>query len=225
MKIIIIGGKGTSMVIADQIYDAQVRYGRDVEVIGLALDDRSMGDNICGYPILCDIKDVYEKYKHFDDVKLIYALHRPDRIRERTELLYNLSIPLEKFCNFIHPSVMLARTANVGTGNVILANCVINHGAKLGNFNTINSGTLIGHDSTIGNNNFFAAQAVTGSGITIGDMNFIGLNSAIRGSMGSGNLVGQCSNLIKEVGDDQTLFGNPAKPQGVVERKPDGYRY
>ena len=225
MRIVIIGGKGTSMVIADQIYDARVRYGVNVEVIGLALDDRSMGETICGYPILCDIKDVYKKFKHLDDVKFIYALHRPDRIRERTELLYNLSIPLNMFCNFIHPSVMLAHTANIGLGNVILANCVINHGATLGNFNTINSGTLIGHDSTIGNNNFFAGHVVTSSSITIGDMNFIGLNSAIHRSMGSGNLIGQCSNAIKEIGDNMTLFGNPAKPQGGVEKKPDGYRY
>ncbi len=225
MKIVIIGGKGTSMVIADQIYDARVRYGIDVEVIGLALDDRSMGDSICGYPILCDIKDVYKKFESFEDVKFIYALHRPDRIRERTKLLYDLCIPLDKFCNFIHPSVMLAHTAKIGFGNVILANCVVNHGVTMGNFNTINSGTLIGHDTIVGNNNFFAAQVVTGSAITIGDMNFIGLNSAIHRSMGNGNLVGQCSNAIKEIGDDMTLFGNPAQPRGIVERKPDGYKY
>ncbi len=225
MKIIIIGGLGTSMVIADQVYDARQRYNMDVEVIGLALDDRSKGDAICGYPILCDIKAVYEKYKQFDDVKLIYALHRPDRIRERTRLLYDLNIPVDKFCNFIHPSVLLAHTAKLGYGNVILANCIVNHGAVLGNFNTINSCTLIGHDTTVGNNNFFAAHVVTSSGITIGDMNFIGLNSAIHRSMGSGNLVGQCSNCIKEIGDDATVFGNPAVPRGVVEKKPDGYKY
>lgn len=225
MKIVIIGGKGTSMVIADQIYDAKIRYGTDIEVIGLALDDRSMGDSICGYPILCDIKDVYKKYEPYNDVKLIYALHRPDRIRERTQLLYDLCIPVEKFCNFIHPSVMLAHTAKIGYGNVILANSVVNHGVIIGNFNTINTGTLIGHDTIIGNNNFFAGHVVTSSAITIGNMNFIGLNSAIHRSVGNGNLIGQCSNAIKEIGDDLTLFGNPAKPHGGVEKKPDGYKY
>ena len=225
MKIIIIGGLGTSMVIADQIYDAHIRYGEDVEVIGLALDGRSEGETLCGYPILCDIKDVYNKYCKYDDVKLIYALHRPDRIRERTQLLYSFNFPIEAFCNFVHPSVMLAHTAEIGYGNVILANCVINHGAKLGNFNTINSCTLIGHDTTVGNNNFFAAHVVTSSAITIGDMNFVGLNSAIHRSMGNGNLIGQCSNCIKEIGDDTTLYGNPAAPHGGVERKPDGYKY
>ena len=120
MKIIIIGGLGTSMVIADQIYDARERYNVDVEVIGLALDDHSKGDSICGYPILCDIKDVYDRYKQYEDVKLIYALHRPDRIRERTKLLYDLNIPLAKFCNFVHPSVLLAHTAKIGLPSTVM---------------------------------------------------------------------------------------------------------
>ena len=63
MKIIFIGGRGTAIVIADQIFDAHQRYGMDIEVLGLALDDHSGGDSISGYPILCDIKDVYDKYK------------------------------------------------------------------------------------------------------------------------------------------------------------------
>lgn len=173
MKIVIIGGKGTAIVIADQIYDAHVRYGMDVEVIGLALDDHTMGNEIHGYPILCGIKEVYEKYKNDEDVKFIFSLYRNDQIRERTKLLYDLNIPAEKWCNFIHPSALVARSAKIGYGNVILANCVINAGTTIGNFNTLNSGTLLGHDITVGNNNFFAAQVTVGSLLEIGDMNFL----------------------------------------------------
>ena len=52
MKIVIIGGRGTAIVVADQIYDAHQRFGMDVEVLGLALDDHSGGDDVSGYPIL-----------------------------------------------------------------------------------------------------------------------------------------------------------------------------
>ena len=74
MKYVIIGGRGTAIVIADQIFDAYVRFGMDVEVLGLALDDHSNGDDVSGYPILCDIKDVYAKYSGYADVKFIYSL-------------------------------------------------------------------------------------------------------------------------------------------------------
>jgi len=212
MKIIFIGGRGTAIVIADQMYDAHVRFGMDIEVLGLALDDRSQGDSINGYPILCDIKDLYSKYGKYDDVKFVYQLYRPDVIRERTQLLYDLNIPAEKFCNFIHPSVMLAKSAVMGYGNVLLSNVVVNCNAQLGNFNTVNSGTLLGHDIIIGNNNYFAGQVCVGSGLKIGNENFIGLNSSIRNGIviGNNNVVGMASNITKDVSDGNVLYGNPA---------------
>ena len=32
-KVVIIGGKGTAVVIAEQIYDAQIRFGKEIEEI------------------------------------------------------------------------------------------------------------------------------------------------------------------------------------------------
>lgn len=216
-KIIIIGGRGTAIVIADQIYDAATRFNKNIEMIGLALDDRSNGDEVSGYPILCDIKDLYNKYGKYNDVKFLYSLYRPDLMHERTRLLYELNIPIEKFTNFIHPSVMLARTAKIGIGNVFLCNAVINCNAIIGNFNTINSGTLLGHDIIIGNNNYFAGQVCVGSGLEIGNENFFGLNTSIRNgiTIGDNNIVGMSSNITKDVDSNNVLYGNPAviKPQ------------
>lgn len=220
MKIVIIGGVGTAIVIADQIYDAHQRFGMDVEVLGLALDDRTMGDEICGYPILCGIKEVYEKFKDDIDVFFIYSLYRSDQIRERCKILYDLNIPAERWCNFIHPSALVARSVKMGYGNVVLANCVINSNTVIGNFNTLNSGTLLGHDIVVGNNNFFAAQVTVGSKLEIGNMNFIGLNSAIKQGvqLGEAVLVGQCSNVTRSF-NDVTVFGNPAVSHGATKKK------
>lgn len=221
MKIVIIGGKGTAIVIADQIYDAHIRYGMDIEVLGLALDDKTMGNEICGYPILCSIREVYNKFKERDEIKFIYSLYRSDQIRERSELLYSLNIPEEKWCNFIHPSAMVSRSVKMGYGNVVLANCVINSNTVIGNFNTLNSGTLLGHDIIVGNNNFFAAQVTVGSTLEIGDMNFIGLNTSIKTGvrLGEGILVGQASNVTHSFEHDETVFGNPATSHGITKKR------
>lgn len=221
MKIIIIGGKGTPIVIADQIYDAKIRFGMDVEVIGLALDDRTMGDEINGYPILCGIKELYERYKNQEDVKFLYCLYRNDVIRERTKLLYELNIPKEKFCNFIHPSALVARSVKMGVGNIILANTVINSNTIIGDYNIIQTGTLIGHDVKIGNNNFLAAHVTVGAFLEINNMNFIGLNSTLRKGiiLNEANLVGQASNVTHSFDHDETIYGNPAVSHGATKKK------
>lgn len=212
-KIILIGGRGTAIVIADQITDAQKRFNAPIEMIGLALDDFSGGDAISGYPILCGIKELYEKYGKYGDIKFLYSLYRPDCMDERTKILYDLNIPKEKFTNFIHPSVMLAKSAIIGIGNVFLANVVVNCNAVIGSFNTVNSGTLLGHDIKIGDNNYFAGQVCVGSGLHIGNRNFFGLNTSIRNgiSIGDSNVVGMASNITKDVTDYNVLYGNPAQ--------------
>jgi len=217
MKIVMIGGRGTAIVVAEQIYDARIRFGMDIEVIGLALDDHSGGDSVGGYPILCDIKDAYDAYRDFEDVKFIYQLYRPDVMRERTQILMDLKIPPDKFYTFVHPSVVLAKSAKVGYGNVLMANVVVDSHVQIGNFNTVYSGTLICHDTVIGNNNYLAGQVCIGSGLSIGNENFIGLNSSIRNgiSIGDNNIIGMGSNVVKSVASDCILYGNPAvvKPQ------------
>ncbi len=212
-KIIIIGGRGTAIVIADQIFDARIRFGVQIEVLGLALDDRSGGNEISGYPILCGIKELQDKYGKYEDIEYIYSLYRPDVMHERSQILYGLNIPISKYTNFIHPSVMVARSVSLGYGNVLLANVVVNCNAKIGNFNTINSGTLLGHDIVIGNNNYFAGQVCVGSGLEIGNENFIGLNTSIRNGIhiGNENVVGMASNITKNIGDKNILYGNPAQ--------------
>ena len=212
-KIIIIGGRGTPIVIADQIYDANKRFGLKTEVLGLALDDLSGGNEINGYPIVCGTREVMDKYGKYDDVRFLFALYRPDVIDERSDLLYSYGIPENKFTNFIHPSVLVSRSAKIGFGNVILANTVINPNFIIGNFNVINSLCLLGHDSMMGNNNYFSAENVVGSGVKIGDRNFIGLNSTLRNSIeiGNRNIIAMASNVVKDVQNDMILMGNPAR--------------
>lgn len=214
MKIIIIGGRGTSTVIADQMTDAHDRFGMDIEVIGFALDDLSGGNQIAGYPIICGIRELHKKYESFSDIRYVYCLYKSTLIRQRTELLHSLNLPLERFCNFVHPTVTKVQSVRMGYGNVVLANSVINSNVILGNYNIINSGTLIEHDTIIGNNNFIAGHACLGSGLRIGNMNFIGLNSSIKTftRIGDGNLIGMSSNVTRCIEDNTIVVGNPARP-------------
>lgn len=213
-KIIMIGGKGTAVVIAEQLIHAIEKCNYDAEFLGFAFWDPSMTE-VLGRPILFqDYEEMKKKYLKFDDVKFIFQLYRSDVLEERCEWRDRINIPLEKYCNFIHPSAYVAGSAKMGYGNVVLANTVINSGATIGNFNTFNSGDLFGHDTTIGDSNFFAAHACLGSNVHVGNMNFFGISCCVKNktTLGDKNVIGQCANVVKDIDNSLVMIGNPAKP-------------
>lgn len=211
-KIVIIGGKGSAVVVAEQIYDTQIKTG-NVKFLGFAFDDENFGSEINGFPVLCKTYEAYEKYKNDEDVKFLFQLYRPDLMKERTKLLHSYGIPLERFATFVHHSAFVARSVTLGYGNVVLANVVLNSNAKIGNFNTLHSNSLIGHDTTLGDYNLITAHTVVGSNTTLGNGNFIGLNSGVNNyiNIGNYNFVGMNSNVVKGLGNDQKVYGNPAR--------------
>lgn len=211
-KVIIIGGKGSAVVVAEQIYDMQIKNG-NVEFLGFAFDDETFGDSINEFPILCKTYEAYEKYKAYDDVKFIYQLYRPDLMKERIELLNSFKIPINRFYTFIHHTATVAKSAKIGYGTAIMANTVVNPNAIIGNYCTIHSNSLIGHDTKMGSYNFVAAHNVIGSSSTIGDSNFFGLNSTFNNyiEIGDFNFVGMASNVVKGLDSNQKVYGNPAR--------------
>lgn len=211
-KVIIIGGKGAAVVIAEQIYDSSKR-GLDVEFLGFAFDDKSFGNEINGFPILCNTFNAFEKYEYNKDVKFIYQLYRPDLMYERIALLNSYKIPNDRFYTFIHPTAFIAKSAKIGVGSSILANCTINPNAVIGDHCSIHSNSLIGHDTSIGDYNFFAAHVVIGSNNKIGNGNFIGLNATINNYLDIGDFcfIGMASNVIKGFESNTKVYGNPAR--------------
>ena len=65
-KVVIIGGKGTAVVIAEQIYDAHARFGMDIEVLGFAFDDPDYKDGINADRAARDYKKVVEEMAFSD---------------------------------------------------------------------------------------------------------------------------------------------------------------
>lgn len=212
-KVVVIGGKGSAVVVGEQIYDAQIK-GADVEFLGYAFDDECYGSEINGFPIVAKTKDVYTKFKNDPNVKFIYQLFRPDLMNERIELLNSYQIPCDRFFTFIHPSCVVSPSAKIGLGSSIMANSVVNSNVVIGIHCTIHSNSLVGHDTILGNYNFIAAHNAIGSNNVIGKANFFGLNSSFNNYLNIGDncFVGMASNVIKSISDNTKVYGNPAKP-------------
>jgi sugar O-acyltransferase (sialic acid O-acetyltransferase NeuD family) len=211
-KVIIIGGKSSATLIADYIYDAQHKYGMAIECIGFAYNDEPVGTDINGFPVLSRIENVYEKYKDDKDVTFIFQSYDIQSMQKTIDFKDSLGIPLGRYCTFIHPSCMIARSALIGIGTIILAHTVVNPKAKVGQFNSIMSGVTIGHDAVVGNYNLVATQAVVAN-IVMGDRNFVGINATTNNKITIGDdcMIGMASNVVKDVPSGTKCFGNPAK--------------
>ena len=213
-KIIIIGGKGTAVNIAEGIIDSQLRYGTNLEFLGFAFDDISFGDSINGYPILCKTTEIMEKFGKLDDVKFIFQMHHQNKMKDRAKLIDSYKIPPEKWYTFIHPSAYVAKSVKIGHGSVVFANCAIHSNASLGNHCTLCALTTVGHDTTVGDNNFMATHVCIGSSVKLGDYLFFGQNTSIKGAIkiADNNLIGIGSNVVNDINISNKIFiGSPAK--------------
>ncbi len=212
-KIIIIGGKGTPVVIAEQIINSIDKFNAQYELLGFAFDDESFGNDINNIPILDKTYNIYSKYERFKDVFFIFSMYRSDLIKQRIALRESFNIPLNRYITFIHPLATVSKSVKLGFGNIILANVVINPNAIIGDFNTFNSNVLIGHDTVLGDSNFIAGHAVIGSNLQIGNGNFFGLNCSAKNiiKIGDYNIIGMASNVLKDISDNSIVYGNPSR--------------
>lgn len=213
-KIIILGGKGTAINIAEGIYDAQQRFNKNIEFLGFAFDDGAIGDSINGFPVLCGTKQVMEKYSDFNDVKFIFQMNHQEKMKERGVLVQSYNIPSEKWFTFIHPLAYVAKSAKIGCGSVIFANCAIHSNTKIGNHCTFSASTTIGHDTMVGNHVFTATHVCIGSNVSLEDYLFFGQNSTVNGSIKikENNLIGLGASVINDIDVTNKIFiGTPAK--------------
>lgn len=211
-KIVLIGGKGSCVDIAEEIEDARLRYGMQYEVLGFAFDDPDYANGINSWPVLCGTKDAWDKYKDDRDVYFIFGMFRYDIARERFALRDSYGIPVERYFTFVHPSAYVSSSAILGTGTIVLSHATIKNNVVMGTRNFVNSGVNIGHDTRVGDDNFFAAHSCLGSSITVGDRNFFGLNCSVRtpAVIGNYNRIGMCANVLNDISDDNVMIGNPA---------------
>ncbi len=212
MKIVIIGTEGTARNIIEQIDDAVKNHGFKVEVAGVVIDTYPSGSLVAGFPVLCGTRNI-DILLNDNSISFIFALYKPDKLKERYNLLMSYRIPYERFTNFVHPMAYVAGSVRMGNGNVILSNSTVQSDVVIGNFNIINSSVTVEHETFLGDGNFIAANACIGSKVKIGSHCFIGMNSSVRENVTLGDelYVGMHSLVLKNY-DNEVIMGIPAKP-------------
>ena len=211
MKNIVIIGSGGLATEIKCLIDAINNDKSQWNLLGFIDDWGKQKDDeiIAGYKVIGTTKylnDVNE------ELCAVIAIGNPQYIMDAAEKVHN---PLIKFPNLIHPSVELNNPVNIGHGNIVCFGSFIACNVKIENFNFFNTMCAVGHDACIGSFNVFNPRTQISGGVSIGDVNFWGMNaSIIQGKkVGNNNKIGASSFVIKNIKDNESVFGIPAIKQ------------
>lgn len=116
--------------------------------------------------------------------------------------------------NAIHSSSVIDPSAAIAEyGVMVAANVTINSLAQIGSGAICNTGCVIEHECIVGNFAHIGPGAVLCGNVRVGEGSFVGANAVIRQgiSIGKNVMIGAGAVVVKDVADNVTVVGVPAK--------------
>ena len=179
-----------------------------VKIAGIFDNDR-VGE-FMGYKILgtdLDAKNHALQYRQFP------VILSPDKPALREKLFHFYHEAGYDFEGLISPTAMVARTAHVDRLAVVQHGVNVSSNATIGRFVKLNSLCNVMHDALVDDFTTVAPNAVILGYVKIGKSCYIGANSTIlpEKKLGNGIMVGAGAVVTRDVSDNVTVAGNPAR--------------
>ena len=197
--IILIGGGGHALVVADSAREA------GFDVAGYA-DDTARGD-LCGAPRLGGVDEVV----HDADLIAIPLILAIGQSTFRDRMMIRLAG--RALATVLHPSAVVSSGARVEPGAFVGPGAVINAGSLIGAHAIVNSGAIVEHGCAVGEGAHACPRSCMAGESRLGDRAMLGAGAVILPgvSVGAEAVVGAMSLVNRDVPFGETHAGVPAR--------------
>ena len=198
-KIILIGGGAQ----AREYYDWFGRGPDGLKIYGYLDDSSETQISNSKYQVnyLGKILD----YKPNQNERFVFAL---SDIKIRIELFPVLKEKGFIFRNLIHPTALIAASAELGTGIVVCPYSIISSDAKIGDHVAINFHCSIGHDVKLGSFSIVSSHTDLTGGVQVEQGVFFGSSAKVipNITIGANSVIGAGTTVIRSVKPNSTLY-------------------
>lgn len=204
-SLLIYGASGHGKVVADAARAAG--WG----VAGWADDDDGKkGRELAGSPVLAIGVDQAAKFAKAQAYQVVVAIG--DNASRR-----NIYIALEEagaiLATIVHPSAVLASSAILGSGTVILAGAVVNPDSNIGRNVIVNTSASVDHDNDVGDHVHISPGATLGGSVRVAEGGHVGIGATVRNgiSIGRWSIVGAGAVVVRDIESRVVAYGVPAR--------------
>lgn len=209
IDVVILGGPGDGMVVAQALRDRARASGR-MRLRGFLNDALSVGTTVAGAPVL-GLLDSWRELPQA--VRFVPALHKVGEMTKRIRRIFGLGIPDHRWTSIVHPTACIADDVAIGFGSFIASHVTVQPGAALGHFVSVRAGANIGHDATLEDFAYMGPNSTLAGRARMGLAAHLGPNAVVidRIEVGSHSIVGAGAAVMKHAEAYSVYLGNPAR--------------
>ncbi len=144
------------------------------------------------------------------DLPIVMAVGRNG---ERAELVSMLEARRARFHGPRHPSAIIAPTARIGEGTIVLHGAIVQANARVGRHVLVNTAASVDHDCLVGDFAHVSPHATLCGHVEMGEGTHVGAGAVLipRVRVGRWCRVGAGAVVIRDLPDGVTAVGNPAR--------------
>lgn len=131
----------------------------------------------------------------------------------RIELFDGAQAKGYRHVNFVHPTVVIEGTVEMGVNNIVFPYTVLGFDGRMGDNNVIREKVYLGHEFRVGDHNFIGVGCTIGGGLEMANSCYVAMGTTVTNNITIGHrtVVGIGSLVLKDPEPESVYHGHPAR--------------